>query len=269
MSFGYRIKPGTKVSLGDLDTSSHGPFVDKNDPLVAAQLKEDIEKLADYQQRLFAEQRQSLLVVLQAMDTAGKDGVLRHVVGPLDSRGVHVWSFREPTYEDKAHDFLWRFQPKVPRKGDMAFFNRSYYEDVLVVRVMNLSPKEKWSRRFEYIRGFEALLTDSDTRVVKIFLHISKDEQKRRLQERIDNPDKHWKFDPRDLEARNHWDEYRTAYEEAMSKTSTDEAPWWIVPADRKWYRDLAVARILVDTLAEMKPCYPEVKLDLKGFKLD
>jgi PPK2 family polyphosphate:nucleotide phosphotransferase len=264
LSLPHRVAPGRKVALAEIDPDDRGPFDDKNDPRVKKQLDADLANLVELQERLFGEQRQGLLVILQAMDTAGKDGVLRRVVGPLDSRGVSVASFRAPTSEDLAHDYLWRIHARAPARGQMVFFNRSHYEDVLVVRVNELVPKSVWKRRYEHIVAFERTLVDEGTRVVKLYLHISKDEQKRRLQERLDDPDKNWKFDAADLKAREQWDAYIEAYQDALERTSTEHAPWWIVPANRKWYRDLLVARLLVTTLEEMDPRYPKVKLDVK-----
>jgi len=263
MDLAHRVKPGARVSLSAIPTDSTGPFSGKDDPRVKERLESDLARLADLGARLYAEKKQSLLVVLQAMDTAGKDGVLKHVVGPLDSRGLHVWSFGAPSEEERAHDFLWRFHFKAPRQGEMAFFNRSYYEDVLVVRVMNLEPRSVWKQRYQAIRDFERMLADRGTRVIKFYLHISKGEQRRRLQERIDVPDKRWKLDPRDFEARKHWDSYRRAYEDALSECATKEAPWYVVPSDHKWFRDLAVASALTEMLEEMKPQYPKPTMDV------
>jgi PPK2 family polyphosphate:nucleotide phosphotransferase len=253
----HRVDPGKPLKLSDIDPEDKGPFDSKNDPAVAAQLEQDQMRLCELQERLYAEQRHGVLVVLQAMDTAGKDGVLRKVVGPLDSRGVHVVTFKAPNSEELAHDYMWRAHVKTPRRGDMTFFNRSHYEDVLVVRVLDLVPKKIWKNRFDHINNFEKMLTDEGTRVVKIYLHISKEEQKRRLQERLDDPEKHWKFDQADLKMRARWDDFMAAYEDALPKTSTDYAPWYVVPANRKWFRDLAVAQLLVRTLEEMDPHFP------------
>jgi PPK2 family polyphosphate:nucleotide phosphotransferase len=259
MKLAHLVKPGTKLRLADIDPDDSRPFDGKTDKAVQKLMDEMSQKLSDLQERLYAEQRQSLLVVLQALDTAGKDGVLRKVVGPLDSRGVNVASFKAPNAEELHHDYLWRVHQRVPRRGDMAFFNRSHYEDVLVVRVMGLAPKSVWKRRFDHINDFERMLTDEGTRIVKIYLHISKDEQKRRLQERLDDPAKRWKFEAADLKMRERWDDFIEAYEEAITRTSTEIAPWWIVPANRKWFRDACVAKILVDVLDDMKPQYPKV----------
>jgi PPK2 family polyphosphate:nucleotide phosphotransferase len=262
MKLAHRVAPGDKVKLAAVDPDEKGPFDGKSDKKYEKELNGYLARLTDLQERLYSEQQRGVLVVLQAMDTAGKDGVLRKVVGPLDSRGVYVWTFKAPNSEELAHDYLWRVHQKAPKKGELVFFNRSHYEDVLVVRVLGLKPKSVWKQRFDHLNDFERLLTDEGTRVVKIFLHISKDEQKRRLQERLDDPEKHWKWESRDLEMRERWDDFMEAYDETLSRTSTEHAPWWIVPANRKWYRDICVARILVDLLEEMKPDYPKVQFD-------
>ena len=193
MKLAHRVEPGEKVRLADIDPDDTGPFSGKSDPKVEKHLTDLQTRLSELQERLYAEQRRGVLVVLQAMDTAGKDGVLRKVVGPLDSRGVDVATFKAPNTEELAHDYLWRCHLRAPRRGDMVFFNRSHYEDVLAVRVLGLQPKSVWRKRFDHINDFERMLTDEGTRVVKIYLHISKDEQKKRLQERLDEPDKRWK----------------------------------------------------------------------------
>jgi PPK2 family polyphosphate:nucleotide phosphotransferase len=262
MGLSRRIKPDSKVKLGDIDTREKDGFDGRDDPKYQKELAETLERLTKLQDRLYAEQKQSLLVVLQALDTAGKDGVLRKVAGPLDSRGVHVASFKAPNSEELAHDYLWRVHSQVPKKGEITFFNRSHYEDVLVVRVLDLVDKKVWKRRYDHINAFERLLTDEGTRIVKFYLHISKDEQKKRLQERLDDPEKHWKFESGDLKMRAKWDDFREAYEDAMERTSTDYAPWYVIPADHKWGRDLGIARVLVDTLEEMNPQFPKVTID-------
>ncbi len=258
----HRVKPGQKLRLSDIDASQSGPYEGKDDPAIGKRMAELTARLGVLQERLYAEQKQSLLVVLQAMDTGGKDGTLRVVVGPLDSRGVHVVSFKSPTPEERAHDFLWRCHVKTPRRGEMTFFNRSHYEDVLVVRVFDLVDKSVWKARYDTINNFEAGLHADGTKVVKIYLHISKDEQKKRLEERLADATKHWKFDPGDLKMREHWDSFMDAYEDALSKCSTPDAPWFVVPADRKWFRNLAVTEILVEALEEMDPKFPKVTWD-------
>jgi PPK2 family polyphosphate:nucleotide phosphotransferase len=258
----HRVRPDEKLKLSDVDPDDKCGFTGKDDPYLIEKMASLGDKLNDLQERLYAEQKQSVLVVLQAMDTGGKDGVLRVVVGPLDSRGVHVVSFKAPSTEEMAHDFMWRHHTKAPRRGEMTFFNRSHYEEVLVARVMGLVDKSVWKQRYELINDWERLLQHGGTRVVKIYLHISKGEQKRRLEERLADQTKHWKFDPGDLKSREHWDDFQEAYEDALSKCSTKEAPWYVVPANHKWARNVCVAEILVKTLEDMDPQYPKVKWD-------
>ena len=228
--------------------------------------REDTEELrielVELQRRLYAEDRQRLLVVLQAMDTGGKDGVIRKVFSGVNPLGVKVARFERPTPVELAHDYLWRVHPHVPRSGEIAIFNRSHYEDVLVVRVNDLVPGKVWKRRYEHIRSFEKLLVDEGTTIVKLYLHIDRDEQARRLQARLDDPDKNWKFDVHDLEQRKHWDAYMVAFRDAILETSRPQAPWYVIPANRKWFRDYAVMRILVDTLKRMDPQYPKADFD-------
>ena len=269
-SFGIRVDPGKKFALKSVDPDDTGGFKGKDDPRVAEQREADIKRLAELQQRFLAEKKHALLVVLQAMDTAGKDGVLRHVVGPLDSRGASVVSFKAPCPDELAHDFLWRVHSRAPAKGEMVFWNRSHYEDVLVVRVLGLKPEHVWKRRYGHINDFERMLTDEGTRVVKFYLHISKDEQKERLQERIDEPEKRWKFDPGDLDMRRRWGDFQDAYDDMLERCSTEHAPWYVVPANKKWYRDLVVARRLVEVLEDIGPRFPEPKgLDFSKIVID
>ena len=209
------------------------------------------------QMRLVAECRQSLLVVLQAIDAAGKDGTVRAVFGPLNAAGVHATSFKAPVGDELEHDFLWRVHAQAPRRGEIGVWNRSHYEDVLIVRVKNIVPKERWEKRYRHIREFERLLVDEDTHIVKINLHISKDEQRARLQARVDDPAKRWKFRAGDLDDRKLWPQLMKAYEAAFNETSTESAPWYVVPADHKWARDLAVAMIVHNALATMDPRLP------------
>jgi PPK2 family polyphosphate:nucleotide phosphotransferase len=216
----------------------------------ATELNAELERL---QELLWAGHRQRLLVVLQGMDTSGKDGVIRHVFDGVNPVGVKVASFKAPTAEELAHDFLWRVHSRVPGDGELVIFNRSHYEDVLVVRVHELVPERVWRRRYDQIREFERLLAETGTTILKFFLHISSAEQKQRLEERLADPAKQWKFDPRDLAERARWKDYQKAYGEAIGRTSTDLAPWYVVPSDRKWYRDLVVARILVEALTRLK----------------
>jgi PPK2 family polyphosphate:nucleotide phosphotransferase len=225
------------------------------------------DELADLQERLYAEGRRSLLVVLQAIDAGGKDGTITHVFGGLNPAGCRVVSFKVPSEEERSHDFLWRVHAKTPAKGEVVVFNRSHYEDVLVVRVHGLVPEAVWRPRYDTINAFEENLAASGTRIVKLFLHISKEEQAERFQARLDDPSKRWKFRSGDLEERARWDDYNAAFEEALTRTSTLHAPWFVIPADHKWYRNWAVSRILIETLADMDPQYPPAE-DLAGVKI-
>jgi PPK2 family polyphosphate:nucleotide phosphotransferase len=218
---------------------------------------------------LYAEHKHKVLVVLQAMDTGGKDGVISHVFEGVNPQGVRVASFKVPSEEELSHDYLWRIHQQVPGKGELVIFNRSHYEDVLVVRVHNLAPEAVWSRRYEQINHFEKMLADEGTLILKFFLHISKDEQKERLQARLDEPDKRWKFRIGDLKERALWQEYTQAYEDVLSKTSTHWAPWYVVPANRKWYRDLVIGTVLVDALKNLHMKYPQPEEDLDQVKID
>ncbi|MCI0425265.1 MAG: polyphosphate kinase 2 family protein [Actinobacteria bacterium] len=214
-------------------------------------------RLAELQRHLWAEGQRAVLVVLQAMDTGGKDGTIRHVFSGVNPQGVRVWSFGAPTELELAHDYLWRVHLRTPERGTITIFNRSHYEDVIVVRVRGLVPEERWARRFEHIRQFERMLADEGTVIVKVFINISKEEQRVRLQKRLDDPEKRWKFRRGDLDDRRLWDPFQTAYEEAVTQTSTEYAPWYVVPGDRKWYRNLVVSSILVRTLEQMDPRLP------------
>ncbi|HEX5726077.1 MAG TPA: PPK2 family polyphosphate kinase, partial [Longimicrobiaceae bacterium] len=226
-----------------------------------------VERLDELQSALFAEHERALLVVFQARDAGGKDGVIRKVFGPLNSSGVSVASFNAPTEDELDHDYLWRIHAAAPRRGTIGIFNRSHYEDVLVVRVNELVPPKVWKKRFEQINQFERMLAESGTTIVKFFLHVSREEQKQRFLERLDDPTKNWKFNPGDLEARNRWDEYDQAYAEAISRCSTPWAPWYVVPADSKKVRDYLVARVVVDTLRRMKPRFPAPDPELLAWR--
>ena len=263
----YLVKPGAKVKLQRWDADDTAGIASKKKALPA--LEEHRKKLYELQYLLYAERRQSLLIVLQAMDAGGKDGTIRHVMSGLNPQGCTVTSFKVPTEAELAHDYLWRIHRAVPGKGDIGIFNRSHYGDVLVVRVHNLVPKRVWSQRYEQINAFEKILADNGTTIVKFFLHISKDEQKKRLQERLDNSSKHWKVSPADFKERKHWDDYTKAYEDALTKCSTPWAPWYVIPANRKWFRNLAVADILVSTLKGMDMRFPKSNLDLSKFSLE
>jgi PPK2 family polyphosphate:nucleotide phosphotransferase len=257
-----RVRPGTRVDLSTFDPSAtHGHTKES----AGEELEAGLARLTDLQDRLWAEGKHRVLVVLQGIDAAGKDGTLRHVMGALNPQGCPVTAFKVPSPEELAHDYLWRVHRRVPGKGEIGVFNRSHYEDVLVVRVHEIVPKEVWSRRYHQINAFERLLVDEGTTILKFFLYIDKDEQKERFQARIDDPTKRWKFRLGDLDERMRWDDYIAAYEDALSRCSTADAPWYVIPSNRKWFRNLAVANILGDTLAKLDSRYPEPEDDLTG----
>ena len=253
----WRVKPGHRVDLADHDPGSSDGAPGERAETEAA-IPALLSELADLQDRLWAEASRSLLVVLQALDAGGKDGTIKHVFRGVNPQGVRVTSFKEPTSVELAHDFLWRVHRATPRAGEIGIFNRSHYEDVLITRVHGLVPEATWKARYGLINSFEALLAQGGTTVIKLFLHISKDEQGKRFDQRMNDPDKRWKFRPGDLAEREHWDEYQVAYADALAATSTDASPWYIVPANHKWYRNWAVSRILIETLHEIGPHYPQ-----------
>ena len=259
MAHEHMIAPGTVVNLADHDPEFDGGLSKKDGKRALAKL---LEKLPKLQELMYAEDKHTLLLVFQATDTGGKDGTIRAVMGGVNPQGCHVTSFKVPTDEELAHDFLWRVHRHVPAGGHITVFNRSHYEDVLVVRVHELVPENMWRKRYEQINEFEQLLAENGTRILKLFLHISKDEQKQRLQERLDDPSKHWKFSVGDLEERKLWDHYMRAYEDALTECSTETAPWHIVPANRKWYRNLVISELLAEVLAEMDPQLPKADFD-------
>ncbi|CAN5395208.1 polyphosphate kinase 2 family protein [soil metagenome] len=259
-----RVAPGTRPELEAIDPAATPGFDGEKDT-ARDRLEKLREELAAFQERLWAEQGQSLLIVLQALDAGGKDGLIRKVITAFNPQGTRVTGFGVPTEEELRHDFLWRVHAAVPGKGRIGVFNRSHYEEVLVVRVKKLVPKSVWEKRYEQINAFEATLAASGTRIVKLYLHISRDEQRERFQKRLDNPDKHWKWSSGDLETRDRWDDFQSAYADAMERCSTVHAPWFVVPANYKWYRDLAVAEILVEAAREMDPQWPEVQEDLSA----
>jgi PPK2 family polyphosphate:nucleotide phosphotransferase len=243
----FQILPGTHVKLKDHETSFKG----KHERKAAALLR--IESLGyamdKLQFRLYAEKKRSLLICLQAPDAGGKDGVVRHVIGAMNPQGCRVQSFKQPTPIELEHDFLWRIEQQAPRRGEVVIFNRSQYEDVLIVRVHNLVPKTVWSGRYEEITQFEKRLVDNGTHILKFFLHVSKEEQLKRFKKRLDDPDRRWKISEADYKERKFWDAYERAYEDLLSKCSTKHAPWFVIPADHKWFRDLAISNIIVDTM--------------------
>jgi PPK2 family polyphosphate:nucleotide phosphotransferase len=257
----FRADPGAKVKLKKIDPASTGKHELSDDAKV--EIDAYREKLFHQQILLYAEHRHSILVVLQGLDAAGKDGTIRHVFTALNPQGTRVVSFKQPTPDEAAHDFLWRIHPHAPGKGEIAIFNRSHYEDVLVTRVHKLIDKETWTTRYDRIREFEALLVESGTTILKFFLHISKEEQLRRFAQRLDDPDRNWKISDSDYTERALWDDYVDAFEDAIRATSTHDAPWYIIPSDHKWFRNLAVSQIMADTMEELKLAFPKPTVDL------
>jgi PPK2 family polyphosphate:nucleotide phosphotransferase len=257
----FRVEPGSKVRLRDVDadyTDKHASEADAKE-----QIDEDAERLRKLQDVLYAEDKRSLLIILQAMDAGGKDGTIKHVFSATNPQGVYVRAFKQPTPEEAAHDFLWRAHRVAPQRRFIGLFNRSYYEDVLIVRVHDLVPKSMWSERYDRINEFEKNLTQSATHILKFFLHITPDEQLRRFKARLDDPRKQWKISEDDYRERALWDDYMEAYEDTLERCSTEDAPWFIIPANHKWFRNLAVARIVIDTLDELGMHYPPPSVDL------
>jgi PPK2 family polyphosphate:nucleotide phosphotransferase len=260
-----RVKPGSKVRLGEIDPN----FTAKHENKASAQdqLDKYTRKLRELQYLLYAEGKRSLLICLQALDAAGKDGTINHVLGNMNPQGTRVHGFKAPSKEEAAHDFLWRIHQQTPAKGEVVIFNRSHYEDVLVVRVHDLVPKEVWSKRFDLINEFEKNLVDNGTHILKFFLHISEDEQLRRFKQRIDDPARHWKISETDYAEREFWNKYTTAYEDALAETSTKHAPWFVIPANHKWFRNLAVSRIVAETLESLGMSFPAPSVDIEDVK--
>ena len=258
----FKVAPGSKVRLKKMDPA----FTDghKSHKSAADEIAHYQQKLRELQDLLYAEHGHSLLICLQAMDTGGKDGVINHVLGAMNPQGCRVAAFKQPSAEEAAHDFLWRAHKAAPARGEVVIFNRSHYEDVLIVRVHNLVPKAIWSRRYDEINDFESNLAANGTQILKFFLHISKEEQLKRFKERLDDPSKHWKISEADYKERGFWDKYVAGYEEALSRCSTKHAPWFIIPANHKWFRDLLIARIVVEHLEALKMQYPKSTVDLK-----
>jgi PPK2 family polyphosphate:nucleotide phosphotransferase len=261
----FRIKPGSKVNLGKTDPNYHNGY--KNEEAVANELKDYTQRMSELQAVLYAENKHALLIVLQGMDGSGKDGTIHHVMSALNPQTCSVVGFKVPTEEELAHDYLWRIHLNTPRKGQITVFNRSHYEDVLVVRVHNLVPEEVWSKRYNEINAFERELANAGTTIVKFFLHIDKDEQLKRFRDRLDESSKQWKISESDYTEREYWDAYQEAYMEALGKCSFNYAPWYVIPANYKWFRDLAVSQILVDTMEGLKMKYPEPTVDLAAIK--
>jgi len=263
----YRVDPGKKIRLSDYDSSacSHKDKADKG----AKQMEKLTVALHDFQERLYTEHRHKLLIVLQGMDTAGKDGTIRHVFRYMNPQGVRVACFKKPTVPEADHDYLWRVHQQTPGAGEIVIFNRSHYEDVLIQRVHEMVPKAVWLKRYDHINDFERMLTDEGTTIIKFFLHISYAEQKKRLLERLDNQDKQWKLSPEDAAERKLWPAYTKAYETVFERTSTPWAPWHIIPADHKWSRNLVISTIMVAALKALDIKRPKPQFDLTDFKLD
>jgi PPK2 family polyphosphate:nucleotide phosphotransferase len=264
----YRVQPGSSVDLGQRPT--------RDDKLFSGGKGEGKElmpcladQVGDLQEMLYAEGKKKFLFVIQAMDTGGKDGTIKDVFESVNPQGLRCEPFKKPTSKELAHDYLWRVHKKVPGKGELVIFNRSHYEDILAVRVRDIAPESVWSKRYDHINQFERMLSDEGCAIVKIFLHISPDEQKERLQARLDNPAKHWKFNPGDLEDRAMWPKFMQAYQDVLARTSTDYAPWYVIPADRKWYRNLAVANIVIDTFRGLDMSYPEPDFDPEAISIE
>ncbi len=257
----FKVEPDTKVTLSKRDPNDTAGFADKES--IKKRMKKNLKRLSELQYLLYAESKRSVLVVLQARDAGGKDGTIRHVMGPLNPQSCSVVSFKTPTTEEMGHDFLWRIHRAAPRAGEIRIFNRSHYEDVLIVRVHGLVPKSVWSRRYEQINAFESILAQNHTHILKFYLHISKDEQLERFKARLDDPTKQWKASQADFEERKYWNAYTKAYEAALSQCSTAQAPWFIIPANKKWFRNYAVSEILVEYLAKLRMKFPKPTGDL------
>jgi PPK2 family polyphosphate:nucleotide phosphotransferase len=259
------VKPGEKVDLAKFDCGAKlGRDKAEAEPALAANLA----RLTDLQERIYAEAKHAVLIVLQGIDAAGKDGTISAIAGAFNPQGTPVTSFKEPTAEELAHDFLWRVHAAVPGKGEIGIFNRSHYESVLIVRVHNLEPEPQWRRHYGEIRDWERMLTDEGLTILKFFLAIDKDTQRQRFQDRVDDPTKRWKFHLGDLTERKFWDDYQAAFEEMLAETSTDYAPWHLIPANHNWLRDLAVSEIVADTMDGLNPQYPESEAGIEGLKI-
>jgi PPK2 family polyphosphate:nucleotide phosphotransferase len=263
----FRVEPGTRFDLGERDPADATGFPDRGE--ADEQRKADAKIINEWQDRLYAEGKRALLVILQGTDTSGKDGTIRNVFNDTGPLGVTVTAFRRPSEEELAHDFLWRAHLACPKRGTIGIFNRSHYEDVLVGRVRKLAPPEAIEQRYEQINAFERMLTENGTAILKFMLHISRKEQAERLQDRLDEAKSRWKFDPHDLDDRKLWDVYQVAYETMLTRCSTEWAPWHVIPADRKWARNAAVAAIVRSTLEALNPQYPEPDWDPKDFKVE
>jgi len=257
----FKVRPGSRLGLSEIDPAFKSHYEDEAD--AADEIKEFRKRLWTLQELLYVERKQSLLICLQAMDTGGKDGIINHVLGAMNPQGCRVAHFRQPSPEEAAHDFLWRAHLAAPARGEVVIFNRSHYEDVLVVRVHDLVPRKVWSKRYDRINEFERTLIDGGTHILKFYLHISKDEQLERFKARLDDPTKQWKISDADYQEREFWDEYTLAYEKVLSRCSTRRAPWFVIPANHKWFRDLAVGRIVVEHLEGLGLKYPKPTVNI------
>jgi PPK2 family polyphosphate:nucleotide phosphotransferase len=267
------VPPGKKIDLADYDPADTDGFTDKE--AAKAKLATNIDRLAEYQNILYAQNKYAVLIIFQAMDAAGKDSTIKHVMSGVNPQGFQVFSFQSPSHEELEHDYLWRIHKSLPERGRIGIFNRSHYEETLVVRVHpellavqnlpKLDPQKIWQQRFNQINDFERYLTDNGTIIIKFFLHLSKAEQKQRFLERIDSPSKHWKFSPADVKEREYWDDYQAAYTDVFNHTSTEAAPWYIIPADRKWYTRLAVSEIICSRLERLDLAYPTLSAEAEA----
>lgn len=263
----YLVKPGQIVDVHDFDPNDNTEF-HGNKSESKAELAVCNKELEHLQELLWAEHKHRVLIILTGVDTSGKDGTIRSVFNAVNPQGVYVAHFDVPTRTELARDYLWRIHQRVPSDGELCIFNRSHYEEVLIVRVEGLKPKEIWSKRYRHIVEFERMLSDEGTTIIKILLNISKDEQKHRIEKRMNNPEKHWKFDPKDIEGRKHWEDYMLAFNDMINKTSTEFAPWYVIPANRKWYRNIVVSRIIVQKLRELNMKYPEPIHDVNKYTI-
>ena len=260
----FRVEEGNTVRLDKIDAG----FKNKYDQTSAqVEIERYTKRLRELQYLLYAEGKRSLLIILQAMDAGGKDGTINHVFSSMNPQGARVYGFKVPSAEEASHDFLWRIHQAAPQRGQVAIFNRSHYEDVLVSRVHDLVPRKVWKKRFELINDFEKNLVESGTHILKFYLHISADEQLRRFKQRIDDPARHWKISESDYKEREHWDDYTKAFEDALGRCSTKHAPWFIIPANHKWFRNLAVSQIVVEALESLKMEFPASSVDIKEIK--
>jgi len=261
----FRVEPGSRLRLEDCDPGRTDGDEGKKD----AHSKNAVlqKRMGELQFRLYAEQKRSLLICLQASDAGGKDGVVRHVIGAMNPQGCRVVGFKQPSTLERAHDFLWRIEHETPKRGEVVIFNRSHYEDVLIVRVHDLTPKEVWSERYEQINAFERRLVANGTQILKFFLHISKEEQLERFKDRLDDPERHWKISDADYAERAYWSDYQEAYEAALGRCSTVDAPWFIIPSDHKWFRNLAISRIIVETMENLGIEVPESTVNIDDIR--